>query len=67
MNAPTCPGGIISCSPSPPRFAARSRLSGFSQSPPAASITASALVFAAPVLTLLIITRCPPAHHAITW
>ena len=33
----------------------------------AASITASALVFAAPVLTLLIITRCPPAHHVITW
>jgi len=33
----------------------------------AASITASALVFATPVLTLLIITRCPPAHHAIGW
>lgn len=33
----------------------------------AASITASALVFAAPVLTLLIVIRCPPAHHAISW
>ena len=33
----------------------------------AASITASALVLAAPVLTLLIITRCPSAHHAISW
>jgi len=33
----------------------------------AASITASALVFATPVLTLLIITRCPPGHYDINW
>jgi Zn-dependent protease with chaperone function len=33
----------------------------------AALITATALVLAAPVLALLITTRCPPAHHALSW
>ena len=31
----------------------------------AAVITATALILAAPVLALLIMTRCPPAHYAL--
>ncbi len=33
----------------------------------AASITASALLFAAPVITLAIMTRCPQTHHVLNW
>jgi Zn-dependent protease with chaperone function len=33
----------------------------------AAVITATALVLAAPVLALVILTRCPPAHVALSW
>ena len=47
----------------PPQPASRTRRAITS----AASITASALVFALPVLTLVIMTRCPQGHYAVSW
>ena len=46
--------------PQPPTRARRAITS-------AALITATALVLAAPVLALLIMTRCPPAHYVLSW
>jgi Zn-dependent protease with chaperone function len=46
--------------PQPPRRIRRTITS-------AASITASALLFAVPVLTLAIMTRCPQGHYVVNW
>jgi hypothetical protein len=30
-------------------------------------ITATVLILATPVLALTVMTRCPPAHYALSW